>query len=739
MAAKHLGTSSSAPVVGRKRVLFLDRTSEIVGSFTKTDLESYANLIRRKVQERCATTQELMQTIRRIKTGEAGYVTPNEFRFTLIKLGITLPQKIVNNLFNMFDSDGSGTMDFDEFATWIMNSEFRPDNSAGPPKEKRAEPVDAVLRRKFLALKEEWPGFFDTGRESFSFIELVSEITRKGIKSVNERDVRTLFLLFDTEKSNFVKIKRVSRWVETGSLVPPPQTPKAFIIPDLNTALRKIVGTTPEILIRAFQYAKGQRNVHFDEFRRTILSAGLAARTEDLRELFLAVGGNSGAADIDGLLIAAAALPFHSEPAHAGMKSIASFAVPSRADRKLRQAIRKTYATIAECLERADPGGSGYVDGDLLRNLLVRHCMPLTYEDFRYIVSRIETDPKNVNRYNWHHFLQVYNPLDAPHELDGGATSPAKRLSSTFMLRQSSPLHHPQPVEPSPVVVPSGGSASELNAVKKVWILVLRSCQRADPNKTGYINRNQFIAALQKTLHESLSSDTMSKLADTYTRRDGLVDYKSCFRNTLSDLANQLPVFDSASVFKAAEKTLAKPAGPTHPWDFDYVKQPIVNRDDPVVPHWQTACLKPKPRPQTTSAAGASMRALTLSPVKKLPKDCRGDEAEQFLAKYHPSVRPTCTKLIMETWKPIWKQLLALMHDRQIQNHPGNITTDNMTGCLKDLGVGISKSTYSVIFRYFGAVGKKDVFNFAEFVDVCTVCKNIEKAKMSTFAPDETR
>ena len=90
---------------------------------------------------------------------------------------------------------------------------------------------------------------------------------------------------------------------------------------------------------------------------------------------------------------------------------------------------------------------------------------------------------------------------------------------------------------------------------------------------------------------QSLSSDTMSKLADTYTRRDGLVDYKSCFRNTLSDLANQLPVFDSASVFKAAEKTLAKPAGPTHPWDFDYVKQPIVNRDDPVVPHWQTACL----------------------------------------------------------------------------------------------------------------------------------------------------
>jgi hypothetical protein len=230
----------------------------------------------------------------------------------------------------------------------------------------------------------------------------------------------------------------------------------------------------------------------------------------------------------------------------------------------------------------------------------------------------------------------------------------------------------------------------------------------------------------------------MSKLADTYTRRDGLVDYKSCFRNTLSDLANQLPVFDNTSVFKPAEKTQSKPVGPTHPWDFDYVKQQIVNRDDPVVPHWQTACLKPKPRPQTTSVAGASMRALTLSPVKKLARDYRGDEAEQFLAKYHPSVRPTCTKLIMETWKPFWKQLLVLMHDRQIQNHPGNITTDNMMNCLKDLGVGISKNAYGVIFRYFGAVGKKDVFNFSEFVDVCTVCKNLEKAKLSSSALGET-
>ncbi|RYY79271.1 hypothetical protein EON63_17290, partial [archaeon] len=46
-----------------------------------------------------------------------------------------ISQVLVDRIFNVFDSDRSGTMDFDEFATWIMNSEFRPAVKVGKGKQ----------------------------------------------------------------------------------------------------------------------------------------------------------------------------------------------------------------------------------------------------------------------------------------------------------------------------------------------------------------------------------------------------------------------------------------------------------------------------------------------------------------------------------------------------------------------------------------------------------------------------
>ena len=57
-----------------------------------------------------------MSAIRRAKLSDHSYVTSAEFRITLIKFGILLSQDIVDSVFNVFDSDRSGTMDFDEFA-----------------------------------------------------------------------------------------------------------------------------------------------------------------------------------------------------------------------------------------------------------------------------------------------------------------------------------------------------------------------------------------------------------------------------------------------------------------------------------------------------------------------------------------------------------------------------------------------------------------------------------------------
>jgi hypothetical protein len=39
---------------------------------------------------------------------------------------------------------------------------------------------------------------------------------------------------------------------------------------------------------------------------------------------------------------------------------------------------------------------------------------------------------------------------------------------------------------------------SENSELRKVWQGVLRECHRADPERTGHVNRNVFIAALQR-------------------------------------------------------------------------------------------------------------------------------------------------------------------------------------------------------------------------------------------------
>ena len=112
--------------VKAERAVWMARTSDVLGSFTKTDIDSYLTLIRRKVQEKCVTVQDLIHTIRKNKVSPGNQVTPIEFRFTLIKFGVILPQPLVDEVFRVFDSDKSGTMDFDEFAMWIMNAEFQP-------------------------------------------------------------------------------------------------------------------------------------------------------------------------------------------------------------------------------------------------------------------------------------------------------------------------------------------------------------------------------------------------------------------------------------------------------------------------------------------------------------------------------------------------------------------------------------------------------------------------------------
>ena len=114
-----------------ERVAWFERTSDSFGYHTRTDVDSYLALVRRRVQEKCNTTNELIQMIRRNKCTAGTAITPTELRFVFLKFNVVLDQPTVDKIFKVFDTDNSGTIDFDEIAMWIMNSEFQPKRQLG--------------------------------------------------------------------------------------------------------------------------------------------------------------------------------------------------------------------------------------------------------------------------------------------------------------------------------------------------------------------------------------------------------------------------------------------------------------------------------------------------------------------------------------------------------------------------------------------------------------------------------
>ena len=65
-----------------------------------------------------------MQFIKTYKSSNNSRVSLSEFRYILVKFGIMLPSGTVENIFRIYDHDNSGSIDFDEFAAWIMNSDY---------------------------------------------------------------------------------------------------------------------------------------------------------------------------------------------------------------------------------------------------------------------------------------------------------------------------------------------------------------------------------------------------------------------------------------------------------------------------------------------------------------------------------------------------------------------------------------------------------------------------------------
>ena len=122
-------------------------------------------------------------------------------------------------------------------------------------------------------------------------------------------------------------------------------------------------------------------------------------------------------------------------------------------------------------------------------------------------IKQTETDAEG--NFNYHHFLAIYDPIRAPHELCGMSQSVSvsdlnlSRIASSDQGQGSGAPESNSTMTASASegalegVGDSGRAAKEL---KRMWQSALRRCKAADSDKSGFVSREVFISALEEHL-----------------------------------------------------------------------------------------------------------------------------------------------------------------------------------------------------------------------------------------------
>jgi len=719
------------------------KTSDIVGSHLKTDLDSYLTLIRRKIQEKCATTHELITLIRRSKIGDSKFVTPNEFRFTLIKFGVIIAQSLVDIIFNVFDSDRSGSMDFDEFAMWIMNSEFKPAVSTTTKKLIAVDSPEELLRKKLGICIKEHEEVFTFMKKKISFLEFVSEINRKNMR-LADVEARQIFLKFDPLNTGFVDSAVLLSWGRSG-IIPEPTKKQdhSAVIPSLAQCINIVSVRNSKQMEKCFAHIPEGAGVRikYEEFRRCLVQGGLGKNALDSKDLFLALGGESGVADIDSLFKACKKLHLPDNPR--GDLGAVKHTLPpqvnvGRAARRLRDAMRKSFGEVKAEIIAKDVGNTGFINAEDLHAIMVKHCMPITFQDFRYIVQQLRTE-EGGSKVDWRWFLHLYNPRRNHHALNASASLPALDLGAsapqlTFNLQQqqqtggagatdggfsSNQLKQQEdgrsaklrPMTSSDSFGDSKrGGKGENGDLRRMWQLALRLCHKADPDRTGQVNRVGFIQALETANPENgMTAERMNQLAAKYTGTNGLVDYMVCFREFLTDISSgNFAVKEEYEPYRAHPAHVPRDKGASHPWDFQYKKEKQV-------PYWFTATsVREGPAPEAPVPIPAANEKSTNSLTEA--------EKSALLAQYNPKTLSICSKCYA-AFLPVWKALRNELTRSQIISQRGSIIVERFQAILEHFGARLTKGEWGTVVRSFRGTGLQDVVKFDDFLRVCMLVK----------------
>jgi Ca2+-binding EF-hand superfamily protein len=622
-------------------------------------------------------------------------------------------------------------MDFDEFAMWIMNSEFKPvhvnDDILHEQETSEVRRVEALRKKMGLCIQENIE-VFQLMKKKISYLEFISDVNRKNMK-ITEVEAREIFRLFDPKDSGYMDSIKLIHWAKNGLMQTPRGvgcTPRARIKPNLQEAIIKVCGKNSFVLEKCISHIPKDKGIKisFEEFRRALLEGGIGQVLLDCRDLFDVLGGDkTGFADID--LLRKHLKPLPDDPvAKVSEKKQPAPQIPvSRADRKLREEMRKSFLLIKGEVEAVDKSNSGYIEVESLYKIIMRLCTPLSFQDFRRIIQQLKTEEFG-SKVNHRQFLECYNPRKAPHILERSTASlpdyDDSSLSGTITSKAS--RRKPQMINNNyndndyNKVTTSKGSRGYLTAEERaVWHNVLKDCHKADKEKTGLVSKNVFLYSIERSNQsKALKDDTILRILSDYTLSNGLMDYLTCFREMVLRDNNRTAGLKSSSSSSLMIKPNQKELFALHPWEFDY-KKGSKN------PYWQQATslareVNVEPNLSTSSVTIPSSNDKTVSHLKE-------NEKSAILSQYSDQILQLCSRSY-EAFIPVWRELRNEFKKNQIVSQRGTIVTEKFLEILERHQVNLKKNDLGLIIRAFRGLGMQDVVKFDEYLRVCLLVKS---------------
>lgn len=140
-----------------------------------------------------------------------GTVEPDEFAKAIEKIGIMIPtQQDLNALFNIYDADKSGALDYREFSTGLFNKEA---SSGSPQKSGGSNPEDLVERlrtklasrgaRGIIGLGKQFRIMDDNNSRSLDVYEFTKAM-KDYMLGFSDQEIKLLYGYFDIDRSGSV-------------------------------------------------------------------------------------------------------------------------------------------------------------------------------------------------------------------------------------------------------------------------------------------------------------------------------------------------------------------------------------------------------------------------------------------------------------------------------------------------------------------------------------------------------